>query len=150
MEKIDFVASKMASLIFASKESSNATHGPSIVFTGCGTSGRLGFFVARRFNELLSALNVNFNFTYACAGGDSALLLSDEMPEDDPAQGFSDLIVAASAELKATLLVGITCGLSAPYVAGQAAAILALPEAHNRYVAPNPLTHTNSTTLIHS
>ena len=90
----------------------------SIVFTGCGTSGRVGFLVARRFNAMLRARNHAPVFRYLISGGDSALLLSDELPEDDPVTGAAEL-QAVVASHEATLLVGITCGLSAPYVAGQ-------------------------------
>ena len=66
-----------------------------IVFSGCGTSGRIGYLVATRFNNIINSLynaqisNKRDLFAYNCAGGDSALLLSDEMPEDDPSQGYS-------------------------------------------------------------
>ena len=90
-----------------------------IVFTGCGTSGRVGFLVARRFNAMLRARgHEGTAFRYLISGGDSALLLSDELPEDDPVTGAAELQAVVDAH-HATLLVGITCGLSAPYVAGQ-------------------------------
>ena len=56
----------------------------SIVMTGCGTSGRIAFLTARRFNMVLSCAGVEPSFGYLQSGGDSALLLSDELPEDDP------------------------------------------------------------------
>ncbi len=53
-----------------------------VVMGGCGTSGRIAYLVAVRFNQILLNLGVQDEvFAYACAGGDSALLLSDEMPE---------------------------------------------------------------------
>lgn len=55
---------------------------------------------------------------YLISGGDSALLLSDELPEDDPLTGAKELDAIVETHA-ATLLVGVTCGLSAPYVAGQ-------------------------------
>lgn len=66
-----------------------------IVFSGCGTSGRIGYLVATRFNNIIKSLynaqisNKRDLFAYNCAGGDSALLLSDELPEDDPSRGYS-------------------------------------------------------------
>ena len=80
-----------------------------IVLTGCGTSGRVAFLTARRYGA---------RFRYCCSGGDEALLLSDELPEDDPVSGASEL-AAATRGHPVALLLGITCGLSAPYVAGQ-------------------------------
>ena len=95
-----------------------------IIMTGCGTSGRIAFLTARRYNLLLKEVGVsNDYFGYACAGGDSALLLSDELPEDDPLAGVADLQKASNSSTH-TMLVGVTCGISAPYVAGQVAHML--------------------------
>ena len=82
-------------------------------------------------------------FVYLLAGGDAALVTSQELTEDDPSQGAEDLAVILSSVPKVgdlivshyitlanrsvlllpkecpVVLVGITCGLSAPYVAGQ-------------------------------
>jgi N-acetylmuramic acid 6-phosphate (MurNAc-6-P) etherase len=60
-------------------------------------------------------------FKYLCAGGDSALVLSDELPEDDPQKGAQELkeIVNEFEVDNVLYLIGVTCGLSAPYVAGQ-------------------------------
>merc|ERR1712228_1110451 len=58
------------------------------------------------------------------AGGDEALFVSQELVEDDPAIGASDLNDTL-VKLRKTnkngkiVFIGITCGLSAPYVAGQ-------------------------------
>jgi predicted NBD/HSP70 family sugar kinase/N-acetylmuramic acid 6-phosphate (MurNAc-6-P) etherase len=102
-----------------------------VVMTGCGTSGRIAFLTARRFNALLGMSENPHTapFTYLCAGGDSALLLSDELPEDDPVQGaaeLADIVLrdgasssSSSSSKNSTYLIGVTCGLSAPYVAGQ-------------------------------
>jgi N-acetylmuramic acid 6-phosphate (MurNAc-6-P) etherase len=91
-----------------------------VVMSGCGTSGRLAFLTARRFGS--------WQFRYAIAGGDSALLLSDELPEDSPLQGRADL---PSSEC---FVVGVSCGLSAPYVAGQ----LALSPRESAVIGFNP------------
>lgn len=91
-----------------------------IIMTGCGTSGRIAFLTARRFNDYLRRLHLKPCFHYLISGGDSALLLSDELPEDDPAQGAFDLNELIKNEgLDGYYLIGVTCGLSAPYVAGQ-------------------------------
>ena len=86
-----------------------------IVLGGCGTSGRLGFFVTRKFNRLLNKANKHPAFAYSLAGGDEAIFVSNEIVEDSPQMGASDL-----SQFDAIgAYVGITCGLSAPYVAGQ-------------------------------
>lgn len=88
--------------------------------TGCGTSGRIAFQTARRYNRVLCAAGVRPLFHYLISGGDSALLLSDELPEDDPVEGARDLDrVVKEYGSDGTFLIGVTCGLSAPYVAGQ-------------------------------
>ena len=46
-----------------------------VIMAGCGTSGRVAWLTARRFASLLGV-----QLRYAMAGGDSALLLSDELP----------------------------------------------------------------------
>ncbi len=93
-----------------------------VVASGCGTSGRVAFFTARRYNALLNTEA----FRYLHAGGDSALLLSDELPEDDAHTGAAEL-EAVSAGMPAAMLLGVTCGLSAAYVAGQLDLALASP-----------------------
>ena len=93
-----------------------------VAITGCGTSGRVAHLVARRLNRLLQDERGNQvshgAADYLISGGDAALLLSDELPEDDPAVGAQQLSELAST-WPACLLIGVSCGLSAPYVAGQ-------------------------------
>ena len=89
---------------------------------GSGTSGRLSFAAARSFRELAEArdLGTSLRFHYAIAGGDGALIKAQESGEDDPAAGARAVeSCLADAPANATVVViGITCGLSAPYVAG--------------------------------
>ena len=94
-----------------------------LVFTGCGTSGRIAFLTARRFN----ALQGEECCAYLISGGDSALLLSNELPEDDPVAGAAELAAIARGRA-AVMLFGVSCGLSAPYVAGQLDHALASPQ----------------------
>uniref|UniRef100_A0A8C1HJI7 Glucokinase (hexokinase 4) regulator n=1 Tax=Cyprinus carpio carpio TaxID=630221 RepID=A0A8C1HJI7_CYPCA len=68
-----------------------------IVLSGCGSSGRILFLLA---------------------GGDRVLLTSQEAPEDDPALRARTLHKVC-AGIKRVLFVGISCGMSAPFVAGQ-------------------------------
>jgi len=57
-------------------------------------------------------------FAYLCAGGDAALFMSKEAPEDNWAAGRA-LFREKLTGMDDVLLVGISCGLSAPFVAGQ-------------------------------
>jgi len=88
------------------------------VMTGCGTSGRLAWRAAAQWNAVLKSMGLPEVFDYLVSGGDAALILSDELPEDDAATGIEELqhMVSGCASFA---LVGISCGLSAPYVAGQ-------------------------------
>ena len=114
-----------------------------VALTGCGTSGRVAHLVARRMNRLhppdlsivsqpgtpghrtlleakdtAEAAAKLKSFDYLISGGDAALLLSDELPEDDPRLGAIQLALLAKDRSRC-LHIGISCGLSAPYVAGQ-------------------------------
>lgn len=103
------------------------------LFSGCGTSGRYAFQCARSFQDAVfkcsssAASTVAFDFTIA--GGDISIVASQELPEDDPAAGQRDM-AAAVARHSPTHVVffGITCGLSAPYVAGQISATMQDPD----------------------
>ena len=113
------MASSMAQLLRKRKLTNSKTQN---VFTGCGTSGRIAFLTARRCNFLLKdVLQGNHQpFGYCMAGGDAALLLSDEMPEDDPHLGAQHMKEVEEEDGKDGIyLIGISCGISAPYVAGQ-------------------------------
>lgn len=89
-----------------------------VVLTGCGTSGRLAYLTAKRYAAFGNAIR------YAMAGHDAALLLSDELPEDDPDLGAADVKAAAAGTTSPPYVVGVTCGLSAAYVAGQLTAAM--------------------------
>lgn len=89
-----------------------------IVLSGSGTSGRMAFLMARRFNAALRGRGLQPCFSYLCAGGDVALFSSREAPEDDWQCGVQRLRQATAACQQA-MYIGITCGLSAPFVAGQ-------------------------------
>nr|XP_020447858.1 glucokinase regulatory protein isoform X2 [Monopterus albus] len=89
-----------------------------VVLSGCGTSGRLAFLVASGFNRELKELNQRSLYAYIIAGGDRALFSSQEAPEDDPKLGALSLKKVCEGK-KRVLFIGISCGLSAPFVAGQ-------------------------------
>ncbi|KAM9836019.1 glucokinase regulatory protein [Aulostomus maculatus] len=89
-----------------------------VVLSGCGTSGRLAFLIASCFNRALKRLNQSQIYSYIIAGGDRALLSSIEAPEDDPHLGVLSLRKVCEGKRR-VLFFGISCGLSAPFVAGQ-------------------------------
>lgn len=92
-----------------------------VVLSGAGTSGRLAMFTARTFNELATLPDSPApcdTFRYTIAGTDLALIAAQEGAEDDPHQGIRDLEAAAKGADE-IFYVGITCGFSAPYIAGQ-------------------------------
>ncbi|MCX7918151.1 MAG: hypothetical protein N3A72_00810 [bacterium] len=89
-----------------------------IVISGAGTSGRLAMFISRTFNRILKQSGHPPIFNYLIAGGDKALIQAQEGAEDDPNQAVTDLTsIISDAELVAYF--GVTCGFSAPYIAGQ-------------------------------
>jgi len=94
-----------------------------VVLGGAGTSGRLAWFIANQFNAALAQISPDNHkaplFHSLCAGGERALLLSEStLPEDDADLGRRDLQVAIKGK-KNVIYIGMTCGMSAPYVAGQ-------------------------------
>ncbi|XP_039530293.1 glucokinase regulatory protein-like isoform X2 [Pimephales promelas] len=89
-----------------------------IVLSGCGTSGRIAFLLVSSFNEMLKAQRQKQICSYIIAGGDRALLTSREAPEDDPGLG-ARMLEKVCAGKKDVLFIGISCGMSAPFVAGQ-------------------------------
>eukprot|EP00048_Salpingoeca_helianthica_P008418 m.122245 g.122245 ORF g.122245 m.122245 type:complete len:597 (+) comp14596_c2_seq1:44-1834(+) len=109
------------------------------VFSGCGTSGRIAWLCARSYNTIVAEKHPDLPplFHHLLSGGDEAMVLSKELPEDDPHLGQRELaaIVEASAH---TFFFGITCGLSAPYVAGQVAYAMDHPRASTCLIGFNP------------
>jgi N-acetylmuramic acid 6-phosphate (MurNAc-6-P) etherase len=111
-----------------------------IVFGGCGTSGRLAQLLAEELNAwwarrepLLPAAPLS-RFHYLLAGGDKALLVPQEAVEDQHDAGQKDLEawcarvgVRGGASADPVVVVGISCGLSATYVASLLHACLPSP-----------------------
>jgi len=105
---------KIISLVDEIKAEKN----PLCIFSGCGTSGRLGYVSSRNYRY--SGLFPSINFEYLMAGGDKALLTSQEAHEDKPLEGIADLKICIDQHSPSRVFMfGITCGMSAPYVAGQ-------------------------------
>jgi N-acetylmuramic acid 6-phosphate (MurNAc-6-P) etherase len=108
-----------------------------VVFSGAGTSGRLAMFLAREFNAMFRSLDKR-PFEYIIAGGPAALIQAQEGAEDDPHQAQKDL-KQCIGNAERVLYFGITCGFSAPYVAGQLEYALDNPQWHAVLVGFNPV-----------
>ncbi|XP_064391978.1 glucokinase regulatory protein-like [Halichondria panicea] len=115
LSTLDKLADKAAQLLKGNKERGENNM---FVFTGCGTSGRIAWMCSRSLNRLLASLGEKECVHYLIAGGDKALIVGQELPEDDPPRGAEDLKLLTQ-NTDRVMLFGITCGLSAPYVAGQ-------------------------------
>ncbi|KAM8954206.1 glucokinase regulatory protein [Pelodytes ibericus] len=89
-----------------------------IVLSGCGTSGRLALLLANSFNQLLKGLHKTPCYSYIISGGDRSIVKSQEPPEDNPILGAEELKRVCEGKKK-VVYIGISCGLSAPFVAGQ-------------------------------
>jgi hypothetical protein len=59
------------------------------VFSGCGTSGRIAWLCASSYNSIVAAHHPQLPplFEHLLSGGDEAMVLSKELPEDDPHLG---------------------------------------------------------------
>ncbi|CAF0741902.1 unnamed protein product [Didymodactylos carnosus] len=94
------------------------TENSAIIISGCGTSGRIGFLATATFNQLCEKQTKSPKYKYIIAGGNRALVSSVEATEDSPNEGVRTLTQIADSYDK-VLFIGITCGLAAPFVAGQ-------------------------------
>ncbi|MCX7765145.1 MAG: hypothetical protein N2246_00340, partial [Candidatus Sumerlaeia bacterium] len=109
-----------------------------VVISGAGTSGRLAMFASRTFNYLLEDLGYQPVFEYLIAGGDKALIKAQEGAEDDPHQAVIDL-QEKTAGAKQVVYIGVTCGFSAAYIAGQLDFASQQPEYFNILLGFNPI-----------
>jgi len=89
-----------------------------IIVAGAGTSGRLSMFICRAFNRMALHVGIAPCFHYLIAGGDLALIKAKEGAEDDPITAQKEL-EEISGDAEKILYIGVTCGFSAPYIAGQ-------------------------------
>ncbi|KAE8605844.1 hypothetical protein XENTR_v10015340 [Xenopus tropicalis] len=89
-----------------------------VVLSGCGTSGRLALLLANSFNLLLKGQHRAPRYCYIMSGGDRSIVSAQESPEDDPHVGAQELEKVCEGK-KNVVFVGISCGLSAPFIAGQ-------------------------------
>lgn len=89
-----------------------------IIISGAGTSGRLAMIAARSFNRIARLAGADPCFHYLIAGGDLALIMAQEGAEDDPIISQKELEQLAG-DAEKVLYIGVTCGFSAAYIAGQ-------------------------------
>uniref|UniRef100_A0A2K6L265 Glucokinase regulatory protein n=1 Tax=Rhinopithecus bieti TaxID=61621 RepID=A0A2K6L265_RHIBE len=89
-----------------------------IVLSGGGTSGRMAFLMSVSFNQLMKGLGQKSLYTYLIAGGDRSVVASREGTEDSALHGIKELKKVAAGK-KRVIVIGISVGLSAPFVAGQ-------------------------------
>ncbi|KAM9054523.1 LOW QUALITY PROTEIN: glucokinase regulatory protein [Megaptera novaeangliae] len=83
-----------------------------------GTSGRMAFLMSVSFNQLMIGLGQKPLYTYLIAGGDRSVMASREGTEDSALDGIEELKKVAAGK-KRVIVIGISVGLSAPFVAGQ-------------------------------
>jgi N-acetylmuramic acid 6-phosphate (MurNAc-6-P) etherase len=105
---------RLCSIVHASSSTKNVH----VIVSGAGTSGRVAHLAARRANQLCQTIQ----WHYICAGGDKALIEAQEHSEDDVELARNDLrrLVTSTQDDEALIVfIGITCGMSAPYVAAQ-------------------------------
>lgn len=89
-----------------------------VVISGAGTSGRLAMFASRAFNRFLVSRKRVPNVRYLIAGSNLALITAQEGAEDDPNEAIDDIEPLVKGKRR-VMCIGVTCGLSAPYVASQ-------------------------------
>lgn len=101
----------------------NNTQKFKIILSGCGTSGRLAYLCSQTFSSYLksSLKEINYNICdYIIAGDEYALVNSVEAVEDKANIGAEKLKTILDQHVNTKcVFIGITCGLSAPFVAGQ-------------------------------
>ena len=90
-----------------------------VIISGCGTSGRIACMTCTYVNRMLKENDQRECCEFLCSGGEASLVISNEFHEDDPHVGAKDLQSKMEHEDGEIVYIGITCGLSAPYVAGQ-------------------------------
>ena len=94
-----------------------------VFISGAGTSGRLAHFVCCNFNKYLASKGKKPIFYHLIAGGEAALLKSQESAEDASVAAVNDFERARKAanipDGGKSLLIGVTCGFSATYVGAQ-------------------------------
>lgn len=90
-----------------------------IILSGAGTSGRFAHLLCLEFNRVLRDRRLPEIFKPLIAGSEAALIQAQEAAEDSAQAAVRDIKAAIPADMNKGLYIGITAGLSAPYVAAQ-------------------------------
>ncbi|XP_049989575.1 glucokinase regulatory protein-like, partial [Alexandromys fortis] len=101
-----------------------------VVLSGGGTSGCMAFLMSVSFNHLMKGLGQKPLYTYLIAGGNRLLLptwpcrylrsiVASQERTEDSALHWIDELKKVAAGKKRVIVIGISVGLSAPFVAGQ-------------------------------
>ncbi|MCC5877152.1 MAG: hypothetical protein JJU11_13105 [Candidatus Sumerlaeia bacterium] len=90
-----------------------------VVLSGAGTSGRFAHLLSMEFNKVLAEKRLPEVFRYTMAGGEAGLIQAQEAAEDSVPASVEDLKSVLPEKITTAMYIGITAGLSAPYVAGQ-------------------------------
>ena len=106
-----------------------------VIFAGAGTSGRIALHTAATYGAIYDAERV----VGLMAGGPDAFLEAKERAEDNPRSGVRDLDAVLVKDGSPFVYVGITCGLSAAYVAGQVQHAMSKNAAATAVIGFNPL-----------
>jgi len=117
-----------------------------IIIAGAGTSGRLAAFICRQSNKILVRAGNRLIFQHLIAGGNTALIKAKEGAEDDPLLGVRDLQQSLRGVAEA-LYIGISCGLSAPYIARQLDYCMDLNHVKTILIGFNPANQARNTKI---
>jgi N-acetylmuramic acid 6-phosphate (MurNAc-6-P) etherase len=90
-----------------------------LIMSGCGTSGRLAYLCSQTFNSYMKSHGKSAICEPIIAGDEFALINSVESVEDSPESGVQKLSAIVEHDQVEFVYIGISCGLSAPFVAGQ-------------------------------
>lgn len=115
----DEMVAKCAALAVRTAEVLAAGSKGQVLLSGAGTSGRFAQLLSRQFNRMLANAHKPASFKPLVAGGALALVKAQEGAEDDASVAKADLSNVLADDATEVIYFGITCGLSAPYIAGQ-------------------------------
>ncbi len=109
-----------------------------VLLSGAGTSGRFAHLLSTEFNRILRAERLPEVFKPLMAGGETALIQAQEAAEDSVALAAKDWEAVTAEKSGTKMFIGITAGLSAPYVAAQTELCLQDESAYAVVLAFNP------------
>ncbi len=121
--------------------------GSLVLLSGAGTSGRFAHLLATEFNRILRAERLPEVFKPLMAGGEQALIQAQEAAEDSVSLASKDLTAAIEGNTAPKMFIGITAGLSAPYVAAQSELCLQDDSFHSVVLGFNPASLARATPI---